>query len=87
MEANCFTHVLMTKDQGFLHFSFDCIISPHKKKYHVTVLKRGGENFHFLMEQKHGRWKIIEAPQPPRWVKGMEHQIEEMICEHQDLNE
>lgn len=49
-----FSRVFMTREQGALHFHFDCIISPAKTKYQVRVRKKGGEEHHFVMEEKNG---------------------------------
>ncbi|HWI93102.1 MAG TPA: hypothetical protein VNT20_17615 [Flavisolibacter sp.] len=77
-----FTRVFMTRDQEALHFHFDCIISPAKKKYQVRVRKKGGEEHHFVMEEKNEHWQIIDAPLPPGWVHKMEGQLDEMICKY-----
>lgn len=78
-----FSRVLKTEEQNFLHFSFDYIISSDKKKYHISVMARGPQQHHFVMEEKYGRWKITEAPLPPDWIGVLEHLLEEMICQHE----
>jgi hypothetical protein len=77
-----FIHALVAKDQGALYFHFDCIISPAKRKYQVRVRKKSGEVYHFVMEERNEHWQIINAPLPPGWLRSMEAQLDETICEY-----
>ena len=74
-----FTRVLHDEEQGYLHFSFSCILSLQKKKYQVSVQPRGPRRYHFVMEEKYGRWRITSAPLPPQWIFRMEALLEQVI--------
>lgn len=76
---NSFIHVRASEDKGFLQFSFDCIVFPGGKKYQVSVLTRGPQPHHFVMEERAGQWRIGEAPLVPGWIKRMEAELGELI--------
>lgn len=75
-----FTKVLHVEDHGFLYFSFKCTPSPEYNKCQVQVWTKGEQCHHFEMEEKEGAWKVVIAP---LWIREMETQLEEVICEHQ----
>ena len=78
-----FTRVLHVEGKGYLHFTFHCIISPHKKRYHAVVLTTSPQCFHFNLEERNDQWRIMEAPRPPEWILQLEDKLAQTILLHQ----
>jgi hypothetical protein len=78
-----FTRVLHVEDYGFLYFSFKCTHSTENKNCQVQVWTEGEQCHHFSMEEKEGKWKIITAPLPPKWILELEAALEKIVCEYQ----
>jgi hypothetical protein len=74
-----FTQVLKTEEENFLHFTFDCIVTPHLRKCQISVLTRGPQKYQFVMEEKYDCWKILQSPKPPEWILALESRLEEII--------
>jgi hypothetical protein len=77
-----FTKVLHVEDHGFLYFSFKCTHSQDNNKCQVQVWTEGEQCHHFVMEERHNNWKIVQAPLPPQWILKMESQLETVISEY-----
>ena len=77
-----FNHVLDVEGKGSLYLTFNCISTPLKKKFHVTVLTWNHRCYHFNMEENYGKWKMIAAPKPPGWIEQLEPMMKEMIQKH-----
>lgn len=74
-----FTHIVNVEGQGFLHFTFNCINSIQKRKFHVSVLTREPLCYHFVMEETYRTWKLIAAPRPPEWIIKLEPVLQDII--------
>jgi hypothetical protein len=75
-----FTKRIVT-ETGVLEFNFDRVSTTGNTKYHVSV-SANSHNYHFTMEAKSGRWKIVSAPLPPQWILGFEEQLATEILRH-----
>ena len=78
-----FSKVLHVENCGFLYFSFKCTNSPENKKCQVQVWTEGEQCHDFLMEEKHGVWKLVQAPLNAKWILKLETELAAVIGKHQ----
>ena len=77
-----FTQRLYIRDGFHPIFFFNRIYTANGTKYHVSVMDKYNESYFFIMENKDGSWKIINAPKLPDWIMNLEEQLEHAILEH-----
>jgi hypothetical protein len=78
-----FTKRLATPDPAFRpEFFFNKIYTVAGVRYHVSVQDKDRQSYFFIMENRNGAWKIINAPQVPQWILDAEKQLEQCIVEH-----
>ena len=74
-------HVLVA--QGFYpEFFFNKIHTATGLRYHVSVKDKENNPYFFDMEEKEGKWKIIDAPKVPDWIMNIEQKLENAIFEN-----
>jgi len=67
---------------GIVEFCFHSIQTHCKTRYHVLASIEPNLFFHFEMHHKHDSWKILNAPQPPKWIIKLEVELSDIINEH-----
>ena len=77
-----FTQRLYIRDGFHPDFFFNRIHTASGIRFHVSVVDRFSRNYFFIMENKEGSWKIINAPKLPDWIMNLEEQLEHAILEH-----
>ena len=66
--------------EGFKpEFLFNQIYTVHGVRYYVSVKDKDRRTLAFNMEEKNGRWKIVDAPKVPDWIINIEDKLEEAI--------
>lgn len=60
-------------------FSFHKINSTKGNRYHITTAGEDGQPYSFDMENNYGRWKIIDAPRVPDWVRLYEEKLVSLL--------
>lgn len=65
-----------------IEFYFHSIQANCKVRYHVTALLPSHQSIHFEMQYKQGGWKIMDAPQPPKWIRKLEDELSVAIIEY-----
>jgi len=76
-----FTKKLFNRQAGFVEFHFNGLDTIYGRKFHVSVLCDSCQHVHFAMQQCHGGWEIINAPQPPQWITNFENELSQAINE------
>jgi len=66
----------------FVEFYFHSIRANCKVRYHVIALLPSHQSIHFEMQYKQGGWKIMDAPQPPKWIRTLENELSVAIMEY-----
>jgi len=65
---------------NFIEFYFHAIRVNCTTRYHVVALTPD-QSIHFEMHFKHGTWTILDAPQPPKWIRKLEDELSGLIME------
>jgi hypothetical protein len=77
-----FTKRILVRDKFNPEFLFNRIYTVDGVRYHVSVMDADRHVFAFNMEEKYGRWKIINAPKIPDWIMNIEKELEDAIFEN-----
>ena len=79
-----FTHILHIEGKGYFYVTFSFINTPQKMKFHVTILTRERERYHFNMDENYGQLKMNTAPEPPVWIRELEPVMQQLIKKHME---
>lgn len=63
-------------------FSFYRIFTVNGSRFHISVMDQERKHYYFNMDEKHGQWKIINAPKVPDWIMGVEKHLEQAIIDN-----
>ena len=70
-------------EEGFhAKFVFNGIYTVNGVRYHVSVTDINGQTYAFNMEEKNGKWTIIDGPKVPDWIVTLENKLEEAILKN-----
>jgi hypothetical protein len=61
-------------------FFFNRVLTAGGVYFHVSVLDKEDNFCHFTMAEIHREWKIVNAPQPPEWIRNIEKELSVAIC-------
>jgi len=67
------------EDEIYVECLFNRIHTARGIRYHVSVVSKLNEFFHFIMAEKNNSWKIINSPHEPGWVILLEDQLSNEI--------
>lgn len=76
-----FTKKIAIESNFAPEFFFNRIYTAGGIHFHVAVIDKAGNFCHFTMAEKEGKWKIVNAPQPPEWIMKIEAALDKIICE------
>lgn len=62
-------------------FFFNRIYTASGIHFHVSVVDKLGQFCHFTMAESKGKWRIVNAPQPPVWITEVEAALDSIICQ------
>ena len=66
---------------GIIEFNFIRIFTVKGLKYFVMVVGNNSKSYLFQMEQRNGRWGILNDPKLPKWICDLEEELEQAILE------
>ena len=67
------------EDEIYVEFLFNRIQTAKGIRYHVSVVSKWKEFFHFTMVEKNNSWKIMTPPNQPDWIMHLEDQLSNEI--------
>jgi len=67
------------EDKIYVECLFNRIHTARGIRYHVSVVSKLQEFFHFTMAEKNNSWKIMNSPQEPGWIIQLEDQLSKEI--------
>ena len=65
--------------QGYLTFYFNRIFTADGVRYHVSVLGNNKKSLMFNMEEKEGRWYLVNPSNCPDWLVNVEPLLSDKI--------
>ena len=63
-------------DSLVLEFQFNRVSVAGCIRYSVSVVDKENRTYVFNMEQRNGRWVILNSPAVPRWMNDVELQLQ-----------
>jgi hypothetical protein len=67
-------------------FFFNRIYTVDGVRYHVSVIDTERKSWFFGMQERGGKWQIINAPKVPDWIIDVEKQLELAIYNNMRTN-
>lgn len=61
-------------------FSFSEVVTAGGVRFHVSTRDKSDKLCHFTMAEEDAQWKILNAPQPPDWIRHIEKELHAAIC-------